>query len=133
MERIEIGAVREEKLQVEEKNAINFLGLPGARVLSTPHMIGYMEQTSRNLLMPMLEPGDDSVGTIVNVSHLAGAPMGSEVTFRAEIESVEGRRVNFRVKAYTAESVIGEGTHQRFAITVAKFAEKMQSRSSKMK
>jgi fluoroacetyl-CoA thioesterase len=126
MERIEIGAVHEEKVRVESENAINFLGLPGARVLSTPHMIGYMERASRNLLMPMLEPGDDSVGTIVNVSHLSGAPLGSEVTFRAEIESVEGRRVNFRVKAYDSQHVVGEGTHQRFVITVSTFAERMK-------
>jgi predicted thioesterase len=116
MERIEIGAVREEKVRVENENAINFLGLPGARVLSTPHMIGYMERTSRNLVLPMLEPGDD----------LSGAPLGSEVTFRAEIESVEGRRVNFRVKAYDDQHVVGEGTHQRFVVTVAAFAQKMQ-------
>jgi predicted thioesterase len=125
MERIEIGAVREEKVRVENENAINFLGLPGARVLSTPHMIGYMERTSRNLLLPMLESGDDSVGTIVNVTHLSGAPLGSEVTFRAEIESLEGRRVNFLVKAYDDQQVVGEGTHQRFVVTVAKFAERM--------
>lgn len=126
MERIEIGAVREEKVWVENENAINFLGLAGARVLSTPHMIGYMERTSRNLILPMLEAGDDSVGTIVNVSHLSGAPLGSEVTFRAEVASVEGRRVNFRVKAYDEQHVVGEGTHQRFVVTVATFAERMK-------
>jgi fluoroacetyl-CoA thioesterase len=128
MERIEIGAVREEQVRVQDDNAIDFLGLPGARVLSTPHMIGYMERTSRNLLFPMLEAGDDSVGTIVNVAHLAGAPLGSEVTFRAEVESIEGRRVNFRVKAYDSRQVVGEGTHQRFVITVAKFAAKMKGK-----
>ena len=121
-----MGAVHEEKVRVQNENAIDFLGLPGARVLSTPHMIGYMERASRNLLMPMLDPGDDSVGTTVHVSHLAGAPMGSEVTFRAEVESVDGRRVNFRVKAYDGQQVIGEGTHQRFVITVATFAERMK-------
>jgi predicted thioesterase len=131
MERIQIGAVREEKVLVENENAINFLGLPGARVLSTPHMIGYMERASRNLLLPMLEPGDDSVGTIVNVTHLSGAPLGSEVTFRAQIESVEGRRVNFRVKAYDDQHVVGEGTHQRFVVTVATFADKMKRKLEK--
>ncbi len=128
MERIEIGAVREEKVTVTDENAINFLGLPGARVLSTPHMIGYMERTSRNLVLPMLEPGDDSVGTIVNVSHVGGAPLGTEVTFRAEVESVDGRRVNFRVEAFDAQQKIGEGTHQRFVVTVARFAEKMKAK-----
>jgi predicted thioesterase len=131
MERIEIGAEREEKVIVNDENAISFLGLPGARVLSTPHMIGYMERTSRNLVLPMLEPGDDSVGTIVNVAHVGGAPLGSEVTFRARVESVDGRRVNFLVEAFDAQQKIGEGTHQRFVITVAKFAEKMKAKLAK--
>jgi predicted thioesterase len=131
MERIEIGAEREEKVIVNDENAISFLGLPGARVLSTPHMIGYMERTSRNLVLPMLEPGDDSVGTIVNVAHVGGAPLGSEVTFRARVESVDGRRVNFFVEAFDAQQKIGEGTHQRFVITVAKFAEKMKAKLAK--
>ena len=125
MERIEIGAAREETVEVTDENAINFLGMPGARVLSTPHMIGYMERTSRNLVLPMLEPGDDSVGTIVNVEHVGGAPLGATVTFQAQIESVEGRRVNFRVAAWAGQHKIGEGTHQRFVVTVARFAEKM--------
>jgi len=128
MEKIEIGATREETVDVTNENAINFLGLPGARVLSTPHMIGYMERTSRNLLQPMLEPGDDSVGTIVNVSHLAGAPLGTSVTFRARIESVAGRRVTFHVEAFDAHHMVGEGTHERFVVTVATFAEKMRKK-----
>jgi fluoroacetyl-CoA thioesterase len=131
MQRIQIGAVLEEKLTVSDENAISFLGLPGARVLSTPHMIGYMERACRNLVLPMLEPGDDSVGTIVNVAHLAGAPLGSEVTFRAEILSIEGRRVNFAVRASDSQHVIGEGTHQRFVVTVATFAEKMMAKLDK--
>jgi predicted thioesterase len=128
MERIEIGAVREEKVQVADDNTINFLGLPGARVLSTPHMIGYMERTCRNLMLPMLEPGDDSVGTVVNVRHLSGAPFGAEVTFRAELVSVDGRRVTFHVEAFDHDGPVGEGTHERFVVTVAKFAGKMKDK-----
>ena len=131
MERVAIGSAREETVQVDDENAINFLGLPGARVLSTPHMIGYMERCSRNLLLPMLEPGDDSVGTIVNVAHLSGAPLGSQVTFRAQIQSVEGRRVTFRVAALYLENKVGEGTHERFVVTVARFAEKMVAKLAK--
>ena len=128
MERIETGAAGKEIVRVSDENTIDFLGLSGARVLSTPHMIGYMERTARNLLLPMLEPGDDSVGTIVHVAHLSGAPLGAEVTFRAEVISVEGRRVNFRVEASDHAGKIGEGTHQRFVVTVARFAEKMKDK-----
>ncbi len=126
MDKIEIGAVREETVRVGHENAINFLGMPNARVLSTPHMIGYMERTSRNLILTMIDAGDDSVGTVVNVKHLAGAPMGVDVTFRAQVTEVNGRRVTFAVKAYDAQHTIGEGTHERFVVTVNEFAEKMK-------
>ena len=129
MPAIQIGAQREEVVRVDDDNAIRFLGHEGARVLSTPHMIGYMERTSRNLVFPMLEPGFDTVGTHVNVAHLGAAPLGSEVTFRSEIESVENRRVTFRVSAFHRHGKIGEGTHQRFIIHVERFTQRLRAKS----
>jgi fluoroacetyl-CoA thioesterase len=123
---IEIGAVREESIDVGDSVSTKFLGLEGARVLSTPHMIGHMEGTSRNLVLPMLEPGFDTVGTEVHVSHLAAAPMGEKVTFRAEIVGVKDRRVTFKVEARDSREKIGEGTHERFVINVERFAAKMK-------
>lgn len=128
---IQIGAVREETIDVDDRVSISFLGLEGARVLSTPQMIGHMEGTSRNLLFPMLEPGFDSVGTEVNVSHLAAAPMGEKATFRSEIIAVNERRVTFKVEARDSRDKIGEGTHERFIINVERFAAKMQSKLSR--
>jgi predicted thioesterase len=93
-------------------------------------MIGYMEATSRNLLLPMLEPGYDSVGTEVHVSHLAAAPMGEKVTFRSEIVGVNERRVTFKVEARDSRDKIGEGTHERFVIHVERFAAKMKRKLS---
>lgn len=122
---IPIGTTGEEKLLVTSENAINFLGMEGARVLSTPHMIGYMERTCRNTVLPLLDPGHDTVGTQVNVWHLAAAPMGMAVTFRAEITGASERRVQFRVEAWDEKEKIGEGTHERAIINVAKFATRL--------
>src|SRR5579872_3851160 len=107
---IRIGAVREQVIDVDDRVAINFLGLDGARVLSTPQMIGHMEKVSRDLLVGMLEPGKDSVGTVVNVKHLGAAPLGSKVTFRTKLISLDGRRANFEVEAFDDVEKIGEGT-----------------------
>jgi fluoroacetyl-CoA thioesterase len=123
---IQIGAVREETINVDDRVSISFLGLEGARVLSTPNMIGQMEAASRNLVFPMLEPGFDTVGTEVHVSHLAAAPMGEKVTFRAEIVGLNERRVTFKVEARDSRDKIGEGTHERFIINVERFAAKMK-------
>ncbi|HUI53955.1 MAG TPA: thioesterase family protein [Bryobacteraceae bacterium] len=125
MAEIRIGTKGEETLLVTSEVAINFLGMDGARVLSTPHMIGFMERTCRDTVLPLLEPGHDTVGTHVNVWHRAAAPMGTTVTFRAEITGVNERRVQFRVEAWDEKEMVGEGTHERTIINVAKFATRM--------
>jgi predicted thioesterase len=130
MANIPIGTSGEEKLLVTNEVAINFLGNEGARVLSTPHMIGFMERTCRNTVLPLLDPGYDTVGTHVNVAHLAAAPMGTTVTFRAEVTKVGERRVEFRVEAWDETEKIGEGTHERTIINVAKFATKMAAKKT---
>ena len=128
MAEIPIGLKLEKTLLVDNEVAINFLGLEGARVLATPWMIGWMERTCRDAVLPYLEPGHDTVGTHVNVSHLAATPMGMTVTFTAEVTSVEDRRVNFIVEARDEKEKCGEGTHQRAIVNIARFAAKMQSK-----
>jgi fluoroacetyl-CoA thioesterase len=130
MSDIPIGTRGEKTVLVTTENAINFLGLEGARVLSTPHMIGYMERTCRDAVLPLLEPGCDTVGTHVNVAHLAAAPMGVTVRFLAEVTGVEGRRIQFRVEAYGENEKIGEGTHERAIIHIAKFASRLAAKTS---
>jgi predicted thioesterase len=93
-------------------------------------MIGFMERTCRNTVFPLLDPGYDTVGTHVNVAHLAAAPMGSTVTFRAEVTKVGERRVEFRVEAWDETEKIGEGTHERAIVNVAKFATKMAAKKA---
>src|ERR1035438_2663173 len=111
MAHIPIGTKGEFQTEVTSEIAITFLEMEDARVLSTPRMIGLMEKTCRDLVLPLLESGYDTVGTHVNVAHLAAAPMGSRVTFRAEVIGVNERRVEFRVEASTEREKIGEGTH----------------------
>jgi len=122
---IPIGTRGEEKRLVTNENAISFLGNEGARVLSTPHMIGLMEWTCRNTVKPLLEEGYDTVGTHVNVAHLGAAPIGMTVTFTAEVIEANERRITFRVEATDEKGKIGEGTHERAIINVVKFAARM--------
>ena len=125
MANIPIGTKGESQVLVTSEVAISFLEMDEARVLATPQMIRYMEWTSRNLVLPLLETGYDTVGTKVNISHLAAAPIGSVVTFTSEIIGVEERRVLFQVVARTEDEVIGEGTHERGIINIAKFATRL--------
>jgi fluoroacetyl-CoA thioesterase len=128
MPRYQIEASREETITVGNDHAITFLGPDGPRVLSTPRMIGFMEGTCRNLVLSMLDAGHDTVGTHVNVYHRAAAPMGSTVTFRAELTAINDRRIQFSVKATMGGTIIGEGTHERAVIDVRKFKERVEPR-----
>lgn len=130
MHNIVVGTKGERKVLVTGENAISFLGAEGPRVLATPHMIGLMERTCRDTALPHLEAGYDTVGTHVNVFHLAAAPIGMTVTFTAEIIAVVKRRVEFRVEAWDEKEKIGEGTHQRAIINVAKFAARMAQKQT---
>ena len=130
MPNIPVGARAEMKLLVTSECAITFMGVDGPRVLSTPHMIGRMELTSRDAVVPFLEAGFDTVGTHVDVYHLAAAPIGAVVTFTAEVVAVDGRRIQFRVEAWDETEKIGEGTHERAIINVGKFATRLAEKKS---
>ena len=125
---IPLGTRGEQKLLVTTEVAIDFLGADGPRVLATPQMIRHMEWTCRNSVIALLEPGHDTVGTHVNVAHLGAAPMGAVVTFTSEVIRVNGRRIEFRVEATSEEEKIGEGTHERAIINIAKFAARLSEK-----
>ncbi len=129
MTEIPVGTTREERLKVTPEVAINFMGLADARVLSTPNVILGLERTSRNMLLPLLDPGYDSVGTHVDIHHLAATPVGMTVTFRSEVVSIEDRRVNFKVEAFDEKEKIAEGTHQRYIVHAERFAAKVQQKA----
>jgi fluoroacetyl-CoA thioesterase len=128
MPTIPVGTPGELRRRVTDDIAIDFLGLEGARVLATPAMIGLLEMTCRNSILPLLEPGFDSVGTEVNVKHLAATPMGMEVTFKSEVLEVDERRVKFKVAAFDEKEQIAEGAHERFVINVERFAKRLKEK-----
>ncbi|HEY6391230.1 MAG TPA: thioesterase family protein [Bryobacteraceae bacterium] len=127
---IPIGATHESTILVTDENAVSFLGVEGARVLGTPYMIGYLEMTARDSVKPFLDEGYDTVGARVDIRHLAPTPIGMQVTFRSEVTGVEDRRLHFKVEAFDQKEKIGEGTHERAIINVARFAARLQSKAA---
>jgi fluoroacetyl-CoA thioesterase len=128
MKPIPTGIAGSYSLLVTTEVAIDFLATDEARVLATPFLIGYMELTARNAIRPFLDDNEDSVGTTVNIRHLAATPVGMSVHFRAEVTAVEGRRVAFRVEARDETELIGEGTHERFVIDVSRFVARLAAK-----
>jgi fluoroacetyl-CoA thioesterase len=128
MPNIPIGTKGEFRTLVTPEIAVDFLGLESARVLGTPFLIMLLEMTARNSLKPLLDPGFDSVGTLVSVRHLAATPIGMNVTFRTEIQAVDGRRILFKVEAFDDREPVADGTHERFIVNVDRFAERLKEK-----
>ena len=119
---VKIGATKERTITVNSNQTTSFLW-EGENVLSTPSMILEMEETCRLLLKEQVIPDAqwDSVGTIVDIRHLAATPVGAQVVVKAKVASFEGRRVMFEVEAHDRLDKIGEGRHERFMINVPRF------------
>jgi len=128
MKPIPSGTVGQRELLVTPEVAIDFLGDEEARVLATPYLVAYMEWTARDAIRPFLGPGEDSVGTAVNIRHLAATPVGMSVRFRAEVAAVEGRRVVFKVQAHDESELVGDGVHERFVIDIPKFVTRLAAK-----
>jgi fluoroacetyl-CoA thioesterase len=97
-------------------------------VFATAYMVGFIEATCIALLKPYLADGQHSVGTAIDVSHTAATPAGMAVTANVELIEAEGRRLRFRVSAQDDAGPIGEGTHDRYIIDVAKFMDRVEAR-----
>ena len=97
-------------------------------VLATPVMIMAMENAALNALKPYLEPGESAVGTEVNVRHLAPTVAGGIVTGEAEVTKVDGRRIEFQVRATEGGKEIGAGSHSRAVIDMARFTQRLRPR-----
>ena len=118
---------RREQTVTPEMSAAR-IGSGLVEVFATPMMVALIEQTCLESVLPYLEEGQGTVGTLVNVTHVSATPVGMRVWCESELVDVDRRRLVFRVKAYDEAGLIGEGTHERFIIDNAKFMEKLSSK-----
>jgi predicted thioesterase len=102
-------------------------------VFATPMLVALVEQTCYESVLPHLEEGQGTVGTLVNVSHLSATPIGKRVWCESELTEVDRRRLVFSVKAYDEAGLIGEGTHERFVIDTARFMQKLEEKQNNCK
>jgi fluoroacetyl-CoA thioesterase len=122
MKEIPLGRSNEMTITTTPEMGISHLG-PGASFYSTPAMVGHIEMTALQSLLPFLDPGEQSVGVRINIAHTAPTPIGMKVTIRTTVQEVDGRRCVFAVEAYNEAGVkIGEGTHERRIIDIGRFA-----------
>jgi len=130
---IKIGSKKERTIKTDSNQTTSFLW-EGENVLSTPSMISEMEETCRLLLKEyyLKDKEWDSVGTIVNIKHLAATPVGSKIKLNATVDSVDGRKVMFNVNVYDELEKIGEGKHERFIINIPRFRSKFEDKKKNL-
>jgi len=128
MESIKPGLVGEASVQVTPELSARHLGSGGVEVYATPSMIALMETAAVKAVDPLLPEGQATVGVSVEIKHLAATPAGQTVRARAEVMGVEGRRVHFVVQAWDEDELIGEGTHTRYVIDMARFLERVEAK-----
>jgi fluoroacetyl-CoA thioesterase len=97
-------------------------------VFATAFMVGFIEWACIEAIRPHLEPGEHTVGTHVNVSHMAATPVGMNVTAFVELIAAEGRKLVFRVTCRDEKDIIGEGTHERAVINPEKFMARVSAK-----
>jgi len=97
-------------------------------VLATPVMIMIMENAALNAVKPYLDPATTALGTRVDVVHVAATALGRRVRGEAQVTKVDGRRIEFAVRAVDVDEEIGHGTHERVLIDVAKFQQRLKTK-----
>lgn len=125
---METGICGVQTIVVTEQQTAKHLGSGELAVFATPCMIALMENTAYRSVQPCLEPGQGTVGTLLNVKHLAATPVGMEVRCETKLIEVDRKRLVFEVKAFDACGLIGEGVHERFIVDNQRFMQKAGSK-----
>lgn len=125
---LKVGDRFESELIVEEKHTAAAFGSGSIFVFSTPMMIGLMENAALKCAGEGLPEGQSTVGTFVNVKHLAATPMNMKVRAVATLTEIEGKKLTFQVEAYDEKEKIGEGTHGRYVIDSEKFLKRVNEK-----
>src|SRR6478609_5366029 len=129
MRQIPVGAKGTYSLMVTPAHLANqFKDAALPRVFATPMMVTAMENAALNAVRDYLDPGESAVGTGVNIRHLAATPVGHQVTAQAEVTKVDGRRIEFNVSARDEIEEIGNGTHERMVVDMARLTERLKAK-----
>lgn len=127
---MQTGITGKQTITVTEDKTAAAMGSGTLLVFATPAMIALMENTAYKSVADALEEGQGTVGTRMDVRHVAATPAGMDVTCETKLIEVDRKRLVFEVKAYDVTGVIGEGTHERFIIENEKFMAKAEAKKN---
>jgi predicted thioesterase len=126
---LKVGTIGETRFTVEQQHAIDFADEHMPAVLSTPWLIWFLEHAAREAVLPHLQPGESTVGTHVDVQHLAPTPLGQRVTCRARVIHCAWPEVSLQLEARDEHELIARGMHKLRVIRCERFASRVRSKS----
>jgi predicted thioesterase len=126
LERLKAGMTGSAELRVGEEHTAPRVGSGKVHVLATPVMINLIEAAALDAVERLLPPGYQSLGTLLQVRHIAATPVGMRINAKVEVTRVEARTIFFGVKVFDEIELIGDGTHERVVVNVAKFDARVQ-------
>ena len=127
---ITVGIKGKEEIVVTAENTAKVVGSGELEVFATPAMATLMEKTAYKSVAPYLEEGQGTVGTSLNIRHLAATPVGMTVTCESELIEIDRKRLVFSLKVSDGVDIIGDGTHERFIISNEKFMSRAESKKT---
>ncbi|HEV2582970.1 MAG TPA: thioesterase family protein [Ktedonobacteraceae bacterium] len=122
---LQTGMTGEATTTVVHENTAAAVGAGGVEVFATPMMIALMVNAAWRAVEKALEAGYVTVGTLVNVYHLAATPLGQQVRATATLSEIDGRRLVFTVEAYDEHQKVGEGKHERYIVNLERFLQRL--------
>jgi len=131
MQQLSKGLKFSRKFKVTEKHTAKHVGSGNVEVLSTPSLILFMEETCRAFTDGYLPEEQTTVGTLVNIRHLKAAPVGAEIEVRAEVLSIDGRRITYWLEAWWGDRKISHGIHERVVVNKKDFIETLMKELKK--
>ena len=129
MQAITAGLLAEVEISVAETDTATHYGSGLVAVYATPALVALMENAAVRVLEGLLPAGQTTVGGRIDVHHLAATPVGMRVRARAELVTVEGRKLTFRIEAWDEVEAIGEATHERFIVDKEKFIARANAKA----
>ena len=127
---LKIGMLGEARAKVAYENTAIKYGSGTVSVFATPAMVSLMEKASINSVDSCLPKGYATVGTKVEIKHIAATPIDMEVVAQSELLEIDGPKLKFKVEAYDDREKIGEGTHSRYIIKLEDFIKKVESKKN---
>ena len=129
---LKTGLAGEATVLVSDANTAEMFGNAGAKVYATPMLVALMEQAAIAAIRPCLLPGEGSVGTKIEMSHLAATPVGMTVRARAELVEVAGKRLVFEISAADGVETVGRCRHERYIVTnMSAFLDKTMGKQTR--